>query len=149
MSEPVNTPAMREPGADDTEVGAFPADTVWTQVGGEETFDRLVRAFYRGVRADPVLAPMYPEDDWEGAIWRFRTFLEQYWGGPGTYSETRGHPRLRMRHMPFQIDHDARERWLKHMSAALDEVQLPPMQDAAMRDYFERAALAMVNHLER
>ena len=120
-------------------------DTVWAQVGGTETFERIVRRFYDGVRADPVLAPMYPESDWEGAIWRLRTFLEQYWGGPTTYSEERGHPRLRMRHAAFPIDSDARDRWLHHMNAALDEAALPPMHDAAIRDYVGRAAVAMVN----
>lgn len=134
-------PQDREPSAT--------TDSMWAQMGGEETFDRIVRAFYRGVKEDPVIGPMYPQDDWEGAITRLRMFLEQYWGGPGTYSEQRGHPRLRMRHNAYKIDHDARERWLSHMSAALDEAQLPPMQDAALREYFDRAALMLVNHLER
>ena len=119
--------------------------TLWSQVGGTQTFTVIARAFYRGVRQDPVLAPMYPQEDWEGAEWRLRSFLEQYWGGPTTYSETRGHPRLRMRHAPFHINPDARDRWLKHMFAALDEAQLPPIHDAAFRDYVERAAHAMVN----
>jgi len=123
-------------------------DTLWAQVGGTDTFDRLVRAFYRGVREDELLAPMYPQEDWEGAIWRLRTFLEQYWGGPTTYSEQRGHPRLRMRHAPFPVTPEAREHWLAHMYAALDEVALAPMHDAAFRDYVDRAALAMVNRLE-
>ena len=123
-------------------------ETLWSQVGGTETFDRLVRVFYDGVREDPVLAPMYPDADWEGAIWRLRTFLEQYWGGPTTYSEQRGHPRLRMRHAPFAVTPDAKERLLKHMHAALDAVELPPMHDAAFRDYVDRAALAMVNRFE-
>ena len=123
-------------------------DTLWAQVGGTDTFDRLVRAFYRGVREDELLAPMYPNEDWEGAIWRLRTFLEQYWGGPTTYSEQRGHPRLRMRHAPFPVTPEAREHWLAHMYAALDEVALPPMHDAAFRDYVDRAALAMVKRCE-
>ena len=88
------------------------APTFYEQVGGHETFERLVRRFYEGVAADPVLKPMYPDDDMEGAIWRLTAFLEQYWGGPGTYSEQRGHPRLRMRHNPFHINPDARDRWL-------------------------------------
>lgn len=123
-------------------------ETLWAQVGGTATFDRLVRAFYRGVREDELLAPMYPEQDWEGAIWRLRTFLEQYWGGPTTYSEERGHPRLRMRHAAYPVTPEAREHWLAHMYAALDEVALPPMHDAAFRDYVDRAALAMVNRFE-
>jgi hemoglobin len=118
------------------------------QVGGHATFDRLVRRFYEGVAADPVLKPMYPDDDMEGAIWRLTAFLEQYWGGPGTYSEQRGHPRLRMRHNPFHVNPDARDRWLAHMRVALDELQLPPLHEAALWDYLERAAFAMVNTFE-
>ncbi len=130
------------------ETGHALTDTVWSQVGGTETFERIARAFYRGIREDEVLAPMYPQDDWEGATWRIQAFLEQYWGGPSAYQEERGHPRLRMRHAPFPVTPDAKERWLKHMHAALDEVELPPMHDAAFRDYIERAALAMVNRFE-
>lgn len=130
------------------ENGPAVTDTVWSQVGGTETFERITRRFYEGVRADPLLAPMYPDEDWEGAIWRLRTFLEQYWGGPTTYSEQRGHPRLRMRHVPFRVTPAARDRWLLHMHAALDEAQLPPMHDVAFRDYIDRAAQAMVNTLE-
>ncbi|MDA3145947.1 globin [Leucobacter sp. UCMA 4100] len=120
-------------------------DTLWQQVGGSATFERIVRRFYAGVKEDPVLAPMYPQDDWEGAIWRLQTFLEQYWGGPTTYQEHRGHPRLRMRHNAFPINTLARERWLHHMHAALDEADLAPMADTQFRDYVERAALAMTN----
>lgn len=132
----------------DGESGNSVTETLWQQVGGTATFDLLVRTFYDGVREDPLLAPMYPESDWEGAIWRLRTFLEQYWGGPTTYSEQRGHPRLRMRHQPFPVTPAAKDRWLHHMHAALDVVQLPPMHDAAFRDYVERAAVAMVNRFE-
>lgn len=128
--------------------GPAVTDTLWAQVGGTPKFEQIVRDFYRGVRADPLLAPMYPEDDWEGAIWRLRTFLEQYWGGPTTYSEQRGHPRLRMRHAPFPITPEAKERWLVYMHAALDAAALPPMHDTAFRDYVERAAVAMVNRFE-
>ncbi|MGO3146642.1 MAG: globin [Leucobacter sp.] len=130
------------------ETGAAVTETVWAQIGGEETFDKIVRAFYRGVREDPLLAPMYPQDDWEGAIYRLRTFLEQYWGGPTTYSEERGHPRLRMRHAAFPVNPEARDRWLHHMNAALDEAELPPMHDAAIRDYVERAAHSLVNRFD-
>lgn len=120
-------------------------DTLWAQVGGTETFERLVRNFYGRVQQDEVLAPMYPQQDWEGAIWRLRAFLEQYWGGPTSYSEERGHPRLRLRHQPYQINRDAKERWLTHMNAALDEVGLPLMHDAAFREYVDRAAASLVN----
>ncbi|WP_336659655.1 globin [Leucobacter sp. USHLN153] len=130
------------------EGGDAVTETLWSQVGGTETFRRIAEAFYRGVREDEVLSPMYPDADWEGATWRLQAFLEQYWGGPTTYSERRGHPRLRMRHQPFAVTPDARDRWLKHMFAALDEVALPPMHDAAFRDYVERAAHAMVNRFE-
>jgi hemoglobin len=118
----------------------------WEQVGGRATFERLVRAFYAGIATDEVLLPMYPEQpDLEGAIQRLTGFLEQYWGGPGTYSEERGHPRLRMRHQPFKVNPDARDRWLKHMRAALDSLELPPLQDATLWAYLDRAAHAMVN----
>ena len=117
-------------------------------MGGTATFEQIVQTFYRGVREDPELNFMYPDEDWDGAIWRLRTFLEQYWGGPATYSDQRGHPRLRMRHAAFPVTPSARDRWLHHMNAALDEVALPPMHDAAFRDYVERAAHAMVNRFE-
>jgi hemoglobin len=120
----------------------------WEQVGGRATFEKLVRAFYDGIQTDEVLWPMYPQHDLEGAIQRLTGFLEQYWGGPGTYSEQRGHPRLRMRHMPFKVNPDARDRWLLHMRAALDTLELAPLQDATLWAYLDRAAQAMVNTFE-
>jgi hemoglobin len=118
----------------------------WEQVGGRATFERLVRAFYDGIATDEVLLPMYPEQpDLEGAIQRLTGFLEQYWGGPSAYSEQRGHPRLRMRHLPFKVNPDARDRWLGHMRRALDTLELPPLQDATLWAYLDRAAHAMVN----
>lgn len=131
-----------------SEQGSAVTETLWQQVGGTETFETIAQAFYRAVREDDILAPMYPAHDWEGATWRLRAFLEQYWGGPTTYSEQRGHPRLRMRHQPFAVTPLAKERWLLHMHAALDEAQLPPLHDSAFRDYIERAALAMVNRFD-
>jgi hemoglobin len=126
--------------------GGEPAGgSFWAAVGGRPTFEKLVRAFYAGVRDDDVLWPMYPEDDLEGAIQRLTGFLEQYWGGPGAYSEQRGHPRLRMRHMPFPVTPLARDRWLQHMSAAIDTLELSPLHESMLRDYLERAAHAMVN----
>ena len=104
----------------------------YEQVGGHDTFRRLVDAFYRGVADDPVLRPMYPEDDLGPAEERLTLFLEQYWGGPGTYSEQRGHPRLRMRHVPFQVNPEARDRWLAHMREAVDELDLPPLQEETL-----------------
>jgi hemoglobin len=120
-------------------------DTFFDRVGGHDTFDRLVRRFYVGIKDDPLLRPMYPDDNLDGAVWRLTAFLEQYWGGPGTYSEQRGHPRLRMRHVPFAVTPDARDRWLHHMTVAVDELQLSPMDHAELSDYLDRAAHAMVN----
>jgi hemoglobin len=120
----------------------------WQQIGGRPTFEKLVRQFYVGVADDPVLRPMYPEADLEGAIQRLTGFLEQYWGGPTTYSEQRGHPRLRMRHQPFKVNPDARDRWLLHMRAAVDSLALSPLDDATLWAYLDRAAHAMVNTFE-
>ena len=125
-----------------------PPDSFYAAVGGADTFDRLVREFYRGVAADPVLRPMYPEDDLGPAADRLRLFLEQYWGGPTTYSDTRGHPRLRMRHQPFRVNPDARDRWLAHMRVAVAALDLAPLHAATLWDYLERAAHAMVNTFE-
>lgn len=128
-----------------SENGPAAGGSFYDQVGGHATFERLVRAFYEGVRHDPVLWPMYPQADLEGAIHRLTMFLEQYWGGPGTYSEERGHPRLRMRHVAFKVNPDARDRWLSHMRAALDTLELSPLHDATLWGYLDRAAHALVN----
>jgi hemoglobin len=120
----------------------------YDEIGGHATFVALVDAFYRGVADDEVLRPMYPEEDLGPAAERLTLFLEQYWGGPTTYSETRGHPRLRMRHAPFHVNPDARDRWLRHMRAAVDELRLPPLHEATLWDYLQRAAMAMVNTFE-
>jgi len=105
----------------------------WQAVGGRATFEKLVRAFYAGVADDPLLLPMYPEQpDLEGAIQRLTGFLEQYWGGPGTYSDQRGHPRLRMRHQPFAVTPEARDHWLQHMRAALDTLDLSPLNESML-----------------
>ena len=95
-------------------------DNFYDAVGGHETFVKLVDVFYDGVATDPLLRPMYPEEDLGPAKRRFLMFLEQYWGGPTTYGEERGHPRLRMRHMPFRVTPEAKERWLFHMRDAVD-----------------------------
>ncbi|WP_416348838.1 globin [Microbacterium sp. STN6] len=128
-----------------SETGEGLGDTFYAQVGGHETFQRLVDEFYRGVAADPVLKPMYPEEDLGPAAERLRMFLEQFWGGPSTYSEKRGHPRLRMRHVPYKVNPDARDRWLAHMRHAIDTLELPPLQDETLWGYLERAAHALVN----
>jgi len=127
--------------------GDSAGDSFWKQVGGRPTFEKLVREFYRGVADDELLRPMYPEDDLEGAIQRLTGFLEQYWGGPTTYSQERGHPRLRMRHMPFRVDAEARDRWLLHMRAAVDSLELPPLYQEQLWTYLDRAAQGMVNTL--
>lgn len=119
--------------------------TFYDAVGGSATFARLVERFYAGVADDPVLRPMYPEEDLGPAAERLRLFLEQYWGGPTTYSDTRGHPRLRLRHAPYPVGPQARERWLAHMRDAVDGLGLAPLQQATLWDYLERAAHAMVN----
>src|SRR5262245_26411791 len=108
-------------------------------------FERLVDRFYDGVAADPVLRPVYPEQDLSGAQRRLTLFLVQYWGGPRTYDDERGHPRLRMRHAPFAIDGVARDRWLVQMRAALTALDAPPDAAAELDRYFEMAAEAMRN----
>jgi hemoglobin len=120
-------------------------DNFYDAVGGHPTFKKLVDVFYDGVADDELLRPMYPEEDLEPAKERLRMFLEQYWGGPKTYGETRGHPRLRMRHMPFQVTPLARDRWLLHMRRAVDSLQLSPLHETTLWDYLERAAHSMVN----
>jgi hemoglobin len=120
----------------------------YDEVGGHDTFVRLVDAFYRGVAEDDILRPMYPEEDLGPAAERLLMFLEQYWGGPTTYSQRRGHPRLRLRHAPFHVNPEARDRWLAHMRRAVDELELPPLQEATLWDYLSRAAHAMVNTFE-
>jgi hemoglobin len=123
--------------------------TVSDRLGGQEFFDLLVERFYRGVAVDPLLRPLYPEEDLTGARWRLATFLGQYWGGPTTYSDTRGHPRLRRRHVPFLIGEPEREAWLRHMTAALDslvaERSVDPEIEARLVDHFLLVADAMVN----
>lgn len=123
-------------------------DSFYAAVGGRETFARLVEVFYAGVAEDPVLRPMYPEEDLGPARERLTLFLEQYWGGPTTYSDTRGHPRLRMRHAPFPVTPDARDRWLAHMRTAVRSLDLAPAHEAVLWDYLERAAYSMVNAWE-
>lgn len=120
-------------------------DSFYAAVGGHETFQRIVDAFYEGVAADDVLRPMYPEEDLGPANERMVMFLEQYWGGPTTYSERRGHPRLRARHMPYKVNPLARDRWIAHMTAAVRSAGLSPMHESEMLDYVERAAHSMLN----
>lgn len=119
--------------------------TFYDEIGGHATIERIVARFYQGVATDEVLRPLYPEEDLGPAEERFRLFLAQYWGGPTDYSDSRGHPRLRMRHAPFAVTPLAAERWLVHFRAGLDEVALPPEQDARFWEYVTHAAQFMVN----
>jgi len=119
--------------------------SMYEQFGGHEFFVALIGDFYVGVAQDPVIRPLYPEEDLGPAEERFRLFIEQYWGGPTTYSQTRGHPRLRLRHGPFEIDERARDHWLLHMRDALDGRELSPELDEQMWTYLVTAAHAMVN----
>ena len=121
------------------------AQTFYEEIGGFETFRRIVAKFYEGVAEDEVLRPLYPEEDLGPAEERFLLFLVQYWGGPSTYSEQRGHPRLRMRHAPFPVDERARDHWLMHFRAALDSVGLTPEQDQQFWAYVTHAATFMIN----
>jgi hemoglobin len=125
--------------------GRGDAVTFFDAVGGEETFRRLVHHFYEGVAGDPVLRPLYPEPDLAGAEERLRMFLVQYWGGPKTYSERRGHPRLRMRHVGFRIGLAERDAWLRHMRDAVDSLDLPTESDTLLWDYLVMAANSLVN----
>jgi hemoglobin len=121
--------------------------TFYDEIGGLETIRSIVTRFYAGVADDEVLRPLYPEEDLGPAAERFTLFLAQYWGGPTTYSDERGHPRLRMRHAPFAVTPLARDHWLKHFRAGLDSVALTPEQDAQFWDYVTHAAQFMVNTL--
>jgi hemoglobin len=118
---------------------------VYEAAGGEETFRLLVARFYARVAEDPVLRPLYPDEDLASATEHLTLFLIQYWGGPSTYNEKRGHPRLRMRHHPFAIGQAERDAWLGHMRAAVESLDLNPAVRKALVDYFEAASTAMIN----
>jgi hemoglobin len=115
------------------------------RAGGEQTFRLLVQRFYADVAVDPLLRPLYPEENLEPAADRLTLFLIQYWGGPNTYSQTRGHPRLRMRHVPFVIGAAERDAWLRHMRAALESLDLPEDVSTPLWDYLRMAAESMRN----
>lgn len=121
------------------------SESIYERLGGEDFFRVLVSDFYRGVEHDPILRPMYPKSDLEGAIERLTLFLMQYWGGPETYSERRGHPRLRMRHAAFKIDVHAKDAWLLHMLQALDNQHLDADLDAELRTYLQNTANFLIN----
>ena len=119
-------------------------EDVYQQIG-EEGFVRLIRAFYTQVPDDPILGPMYPKDDLAGAEQRLRDFLIGRFGGPPRYIEQRGHPRLRMRHIPFAIDTAARNQWVMLMDRALDEARFPDDVTALLREFFHGVATFMIN----
>ena len=123
------------------------AQTFYDAVGGEETFHGIVARFYAEVAKDEVLRPLYPDADLGPAEEKLRLFLMQYWGGPGTYNELRGHPRLRMRHRHFVIGEAERDAWLRHMRTALDELELDPALDEQLWEYLVMAAHSLVNHV--
>src|ERR1700722_10359746 len=123
--------------------------SLYDAVGGADTFHAIVSRFYELVAEDEILRRVYPEDDLAGAEERLRMFLEQYWGGPRTYSEQRGHPRLRMRHAPFVIGPLERDAWLRHMLVAVLALQeagrISEADAVELRDYLEMAANSIVN----
>ncbi|HTY71794.1 MAG TPA: globin [Actinomycetes bacterium] len=125
-----------------------PEENFYEAVGGADTFRRLVARFYAGVAEDPVLRPLYPEADLGPAEDRLRMFLEQYWGGPRTYSQQRGHPRLRMRHAPFTIGPTERDAWLARMRTSVEELGLSAEHERELWDYLVMAAYSMVNTFE-
>jgi len=124
---------------------ARPTLSFYDAVGGEPTFRRLVSRFYAGVRSDPVLRPLYPEDELDAAEQRLRLFLIQYWGGPSDYGATRGHPRLRLRHAPFGIGPAERDAWLRHMTQAVAWLDLPAELAEPLLGYLTSAAHALQN----
>jgi hemoglobin len=119
--------------------------SVFDLAGGEPTFRLLVQRFYARVATDPILRAVYPEQDLAAATERLTLFLIQYWGGPATYSERRGHPRLRLRHQPFTIGQAERDAWLEHMTVAVESLDLAPAVRKALLDYFATASTAMIN----
>ena len=123
--------------------------SVYELAGGEQTFRLLVERFYFRVAEDALLRAVYPEVDLSGATERLTLFLIQYWGGPSTYSERRGHPRLRLRHQPFAIGQPERDAWLRHMTAAVESLNLATGVQRALLDYFETASTAMINQPAR
>ena len=123
--------------------------SIYELAGGEAAFRTMVSRFYAHVEADPVLRPVYPEQDLSDAAEHLTLFLIQYWGGPQTYNELRGHPRLRLRHRPFAIGQEERDAWMTQMAAAVESMNFPGGVRDAMLDYFETAATAMINQPAR
>ena len=120
----------------------------YDEVGGEKFFTELVSLFYAQVATDPILRPMYPDDDLQAAARRLQLFLEQYWGGPTTYGEERGHPRLRIRHAQFPINEAAKEAWMRCMMAAVENIEIKEPERSELVQYLEMAANSLVNKLD-
>ena len=139
------SPAQSSPAPAGPEQSGAEQQSFYDAVGGRKTFATIVDVFYAHVAEDEDFRAMYPEPDLEPAKERLLMFLEQYWGGPRTYQEQRGHPRLRMRHMPFAVDAEARDKWLRFMRAGVDAAELSPLHEQILWDYLERAAHSMVN----
>jgi hemoglobin len=148
VTEQTSQAASAAETTDSTDSTDSTEQSFYSAIGGEPTFRRLVDEFYAGVAEDPILRPLYPEADLGPANERLRMFLEQYWGGPGTYSQQRGHPRLRQRHAPFRVGPAERDAWLHHMRRAVDSLDLQPEHAATLWTYLERAAMFMVNTFE-
>lgn len=121
--------------------------TIYEAIGGTPTFERLINAFYAGVETDPLLRPLYPEDLAEPRR-KLTLFLIQFFGGPDTYSQERGHPALRMRHIPFSIGHAERDAWMAHMRAAIETLDIGELAREQLRSYFEGAATFLINRAE-
>jgi len=121
---------------------------LYEALGGHQTFENLVSHFYALVTVDPILRPMYPDTGLGEAAERLMLFLEQYWGGPTTYQETRGHPRLRMRHAGFHIGKTEHDAWLRCMRSAVDEIEVAPELKAKLWSYMEFAAASLINQPE-
>ncbi|CAB5010023.1 unannotated protein [freshwater metagenome] len=119
----------------------------YDEVGGEKFFTELVSLFYAQVATDPILRPMYPDEDLQAAARRLQLFLEQYWGGPTTYGEERGHPRLRMRHAQFPINEAAKDAWMRCMMAAVENIEIKEPERSELVQYLEMAANSLVNKL--
>jgi hemoglobin len=141
---------MQPPGPQRVTIEGIDASpSFYDAVGGHDTFEALVSGFYARVANDPVLLEIYPDHDWKAAAERLMLFLEQYWGGPRTYEERRGHPRLRQRHAGFRIDRTAHDAWLSAMRASLDDIALAPEADTVLWDYLQSAAEMFVNTPEQ
>ncbi|MFT3876280.1 MAG: globin [Propioniciclava sp.] len=119
--------------------------SLYERVGGHEAFATMVHTFFERAKADPELSHVYPNDDWQGAEERLLMFMEQYWGGPMTYSLTRGAPMLRMRHMPYRITRRGAESWARCWYEAVDSVDIDPEDAAQLRAYADRASVFMIN----